>query len=295
MSNLINAIAKLNNLIAQGDISYVYFEKTHGEVFAITNNPIDSEYDVIEVNHDEVKEYFLGRAKISEYVVKYNHQLREYVIAREVATSFLKSVEDYLYQIPFEGNTFDNLEKIYVGINFRKHNATDLFYKGDHVWANNEIYKLHKDFTVEDTLDTAELFLENIVSVDKKSIPLMARKNRKGHKVLVDNQLYMINSSDDTSVYIFKNDIAKQWQFYSTKDIVVNEKLLDKEITDKVVMFFITEPDDPNILIRTIEIPIKDLIDKTKCIFPYMYESEEKNLSIFTPRLYRNYRYEVVK
>jgi hypothetical protein len=60
-------------------------------------------------------------------------------------------------------------------------------------------------------------------------------------------------------------------------------------------MFFITEPDDPNILIRTIEIPIKDLIDKTKCIFPYMYESEEKNLSIFTPRLYRNYRYEVVK
>jgi len=294
MSNLLAAISRINSLIIAGETSYVYFNKRNGDVNSISNAISETDLDYIEVDHDEVKTYFTGETRLTDYKVKYNPQIRNYVLIKQDIVNYLTSVEDYLYQIPFSGNAMTNLEHIYTGIEFAVYVPNMVYYKGQHVWCDNIIYKLDKNISSEDLITDQEIFLEDVVYIEPKMLPSVSRKNRNGTKVLISNKLYMVNATLDTDFYIYKNNLAKEWQVYVSRSSEYNAKLTSVNITNKIINLYVTQHDDPNMLIRTIEVPVKEIQDKTKIKYDYEYDSEMGQLSIYTPKLYESYQFEEI-
>ena len=68
--------------------------------------------------------------------------------------------------------------------------------------------------------------------------------------------------------------------------IIFNEKLY----------FSVTSKYDPNILYRSLEFTIGDLLDEASSIIPFIYESENSvdDVSIYTAKYFDSYAHEVI-
>jgi len=108
---------------------------------------------------------------------------------------------------------------------------------------------------------------------------------------------FKINTSHPT-IYDPFNDITLIQDYVDTCwKIYMNGSLADsfrarRLYFDKEFNFYITEYNDPNILIKTITVPIKELVENYYCILPFDdIDYDGKKISIFTRKLFNKYQY----
>ena len=97
--------------------------------------------------------------------------------------------------------------------------------------------------------------------------------------------------SDITIVQNFKN---KEWK------ITIDNSLLHMIHTEvfnhKKILLSITSENDPNIVHRTLNIDLNELLTAQSLSYPFQYESEKhyNNVSIYTPKYFNTYSHEVI-
>ena len=138
-------------------------------------------------------------------------------------------------------------------------------------------------------------FMNNI-SLDVKRFERFNVKDN-GKIVLCGRYLYQIEVSRDYDIIIQQNTIFKHWniqinpytkKFLRTSGYKPNDNLY----------FSLTAKHDPNLLIRSLQFKISDLLahDDQNPIIPFKYESESdsNDVSIFTAKYFDSYAHEVI-
>lgn len=110
-------------------------------------------------------------------------------------------------------------------------------------------------------------------------------------------KLYDITQSTDT-VYDLKitQDLLKKcWKINLSNDSK-KDLISSKYNSNDTIYFSITQRHNPNILYRSLEINLKELLNKDiEYPFEYNWEIQNKEVSIYTPKFFNSYVYEVIK
>lgn len=111
-------------------------------------------------------------------------------------------------------------------------------------------------------------------------------------------QIPFRTSTSYPTIYDPFNDITLIQDYIDTCwKIYINGSLADSFRArnlyfDKEFNFYITLYNDPNILIKTLTVPIKELIENYYCILPFdEIDYNETKISIFTRKLFTKYQY----
>ena len=136
-----------------------------------------------------------------------------------------------------------------------------------------------KDWVVNRTKNSANEFGVEIVS-----------KSDQAH-TFRNNMFEMITSNaitDNTELTIHWDQYNKKWIFIISD--YARQRIYDNEIGTKTLNFFVTYSSSFNFLIRTIEIPINQLIsDKVEIPFQSDKESDISNINLSTKHVFDNY------
>ena len=103
MSNSLKSLFEKIKIDAQtADISYVYYDKKSGEIHKISPRKEDSNYEILELDHKEVKDLLTGEKKTADYKVSYDIGTKLVILKNihEGNTVFL--YDKVLYKIPKE-------------------------------------------------------------------------------------------------------------------------------------------------------------------------------------------------
>ena len=163
--------------------------------------------------------------------------------------------------------------------------AKDILFKGD---KNNILlwrYKTKTTMLIDSTKNTKSMTdgseLELYDSLDLKN----------GEKILLGSKLYSIGSNKDYDIIITQNLPDKNW-ILSLNPSTLKFFQLSNYGQDDMLYFSITAKHDPNILYRSLQIPLSEL--KQKVILPMDHDDELGDLSIFTTKYFNAYGHEVV-
>lgn len=104
------------------------------------------------------------------------------------------------------------------------------------------------------------------------------------------------NTSSNNDIIIQQDLINKEWKLKistDTKNFLINTT----NPSNETLYFSVTSKFDPNILIRSLEVVLSDLIsnDTTSIPFRYEVESSNDNISIYTAKYFNNYIHEIVQ
>jgi hypothetical protein len=113
----------------------------------------------------------------------------------------------------------------------------------------------------------------------------------------VKYKLYDITQSTDT-VYDVKigQDLLKKCWKINLSNNSKKELLGSKYHSNDKIYFSITQKHNPNILYRSLEASLQDLLNsEIEYPFEYNWEIQNKEVSIYTPKLFDSYIYEVIK
>lgn len=164
--------------------------------------------------------------------------------------------------------------------------AKDILFKADKknilLWR----YQTKTTMLVDSTTNTKSMSHEN-------NLELYDSLNLKnGEKILLGSKLYSIGSNKDYDIIITQNIPDKNW-ILSLNPSTLKFFQLSNYGHDDMLYFSITSKHDPNILYRSLQIPLSEL--RQKVVLPMKSEDELKDLSIFTTKYFTAYGHEVVK
>jgi len=200
------------------------------------------------------------------------------------------------------------LEKVYEGI------FVDVWYKelshvaGQHIWYDGAVYKMIVDQNASTNFDinNVDLVLDNVKLFDdsNKSLDFELLINSDDH-VLSNNYLYLsknLNSDKkkqlgkEIDLYIKQNNRNNYWSFTLNERTKAALKTNYVDLNSKIVLS-VTSKEDPNWLYRLFEIPLNELVNKTSVIFEYQFnfEFDNEEVSIYTPKYFKEYSYEVIQ
>ena len=193
-------------------------------------------------------------------------------------------------------------------------------YKGDIVLKNNKLFsisfekiKIKKNKSIvnfynskntkliynpwDDCFDEANLNEDSdtLISNDIKLDLKRTEDLLNGQIVLCGTNLFLIEVTKDYDIIIQQNVKLKYWniqinpytkKFLRTSGYRPSENLY----------FSITAKHDPNILYRSLEFKISDLLTELNPIIPFIYDSEssEDDVSIYTAKYFDSYAHEVI-
>lgn len=162
--------------------------------------------------------------------------------------------------------------------------------KGDIILDNNKLYSVDFEEQEMDENDISTFFYLNstITTTVDDLIPVTDLKN--GQKLLSGKRLYHLIFNKDYDIIVRQNTQDKVW------DMVINpytKKFLRN--TNEKLYFSITSKYDPNILYRSLEFNVGELIEKS-AVIPFIYdiESSAENVSIYTAKYFDSYAHEVI-
>ena len=163
--------------------------------------------------------------------------------------------------------------------------AKDILFKADKknilLWR----YQTKTTMLVDSTTNTKSMSHEN-------NLELYDSLNLKnGEKILLGSKLYSIGSNKDYDIIITQNLPDKNW-ILSLNPSTLKFFKLSNYGQDDMLYFSITSKHDPNILYRSLQIPLSEL--RQKVILPMIYDNELEDLSIFTTKYFTAYGHEVV-
>lgn len=102
------------------------------------------------------------------------------------------------------------------------------------------------------------------------------------------------NIESNPDLIIIQNFKNKEWEMR------IDDSLLSMSYTEahnyKKVLFSITSENDPNIVYRTLNVDLNELLTAQSLSYPFQYESEKhyNNVSIYTPKYFNTYSHEVI-
>ena len=296
---LVNVLQRINKSIKSTIYSYVYYNELSGEIMSISNTEQINEYQVLKVEHEQVRNILEGRYKYSDYIVTYDNSQKMYVLKRADFKLRTHDIRSKIYEVKKVFTDYYHKE-IYKGMH------VDVWYKelehttGQHVWYNKNVYKAINNISmnVEFNTDDYELVVNDVKLYRDKNINLYFEPLEiLGEKFLKDNYLYSYVKGIETDDCYIEQDLRnKQWFIsiaFSLKEDASFRRIQD--LHNKKLFFNITRLHDPNILYRSIGINLKDLLDSPGIPIPFIYDWEEhgKDVSIFTNRYLDSYAYRV--
>jgi len=110
-------------------------------------------------------------------------------------------------------------------------------------------------------------------------------------------KLYDITRSTDTvyDVKISQDQLKKCWKISLSND-TKRELLGSKYHSNDTIYFSVTQKHNPNILYRSLEVSLNVLLNnEIEYLFEYDWEMQNKEVSIYTPKFFNSYVYEVIK
>ena len=136
-----------------------------------------------------------------------------------------------------------------------------------------------------------------VFDIGLKEYTLRERGDLETENDHVYNTLYEVPMfvDGDCDLTIFQDNIKQSWTIKVSKSL---REFLNSEAVNinSNIFFSITAKYDPNILYRSLEFTIGDLLDETSSIIPFIYESENSvdDVSIYTAKYFDSYAHEVI-
>jgi len=190
---------------------------------------------------------------------------------------------------------------VYVGI------YIDVWYKelshlaGQHVWYKNTVYKFKKDQTENTNFKKSNccIIVENVkLYSDANKLLQLDNDITTGDIILNNNNLYKVNDFKNkkaSDIRVCQNINQGVWELelnLDTKRFLRRSGYNPKE----TLYFSVTSKFDPNILYRSLECIMSDLLSDVVHSIPFKYDIEysEADVSIYTAKYFENYSHEVI-
>lgn len=314
MSDLQSLIKKLN-VAPVATQSYIYYEKETGKINKVSSrNTFEEGFNIFEIDTEEVKPILTGERRTEEFTITYDVSSKQ-VRLKEIAYDDSHNTAATLcYQLPIVNRTNNNgfvedytkivvLRPEYVGLHI------DVWYDelphlaGQHIWINDTVYKLLTDqpTNTKFTTDNAELIVENVkLYRDKNKALKITDSVAVGDLILKYNNIFVFDY-DDCNINLENDIIVRQDTENRSWNISINphtKKFLRMSgYNPKETLYFsVTAKYDPNILYRSLEFNVGDLLSESVSIIPFICDAEQdpNNVSIYTAKYFENYAHEVI-
>lgn len=172
-TNIIDILQSVSNSVSSSNLSYVYYTPSNGRLSKVSNRKQNHDsLDVLEVQHDQVKEILEGSKKIEDYIVEYDLSIKQLVLKELTYESNLTSVSNLLHLLPITySNTNINkdaepvvLKEIYDGVDVFVWLPGVTYPADSLVWHNKTVYKLNTETNVLDFKQAdSKVYIKNVV------------------------------------------------------------------------------------------------------------------------------------
>lgn len=119
-----------------------------------------------------------------------------------------------------------------------------------------------------------------------------------GQKILVGKTLFLTKEIEryNFDINIVQNNIKGLWEVYLSDQMI---RSLDRinYFAEDILYFSVTAKHDPNILYRTIEFSLRDLLNERHCSYPFRYDWEfnKDDVSVYTSKFFDSYSHEILE
>jgi len=119
-----------------------------------------------------------------------------------------------------------------------------------------------------------------------------------GSKVLIGKSLSLVRSKEvfDSDINLVQNNAKGSWNIYLGKKTA---KALQNTnwIGIDTMYFSVTSKFDPNVLYRTLEFSLNDLVAGAEYVFPFKYawEHSKEDISVYATKYFETYAHEIVE
>ena len=180
-----------------------------------------------------------------------------------------------IYSINFLQQDFD---KDKTSIFFYKDPTTLLYY--------NDKNCLEVDLnTVEEEVEVKDIELDLTDPTDLKN----------GQIILSGKELFQMQVDKEYDIIVQQNTVSKSW------NVIINpytkKFLLTSGYNSQETLYFsVTAKYDPNILYRSLEFKVSDLLNEHRSVIPFIYdvECDDKDVSIYTAKYFDSYAHEII-
>ena len=144
-----------------------------------------------------------------------------------------------------------------------------------------------------DEIAVIDVLNSDLYSYEKMSVyPVGELKN--GDIVLNGTRLFCYHVDKQFDLIIRKNNVERKWEVHlnpHTKKFLTTAGFTSED----TIFVSVTEKYDPNILYKTINIPVESLVQKGSLYIDFE-DTSERNLdcSIYTTKYFENYGYEEI-
>ena len=210
----------------------------------------------------------------------------------EMIISNVKLFNDANKSLQFEehigdGDLYLDHNKVYsaaiIDAVYSKSSSDVLFYSKENKFLSwNE---QDNSFFIVDPFDT-----QNYSIVENTEVEILSQTSLKtGDKVLIGKKLYQVELDKEYDIIVKQDKQQKHWSFE------VNPTIRDFLVRNNndVMYVSVTRKHDPNILHRSLRIPISDL--GIVEIIPFDHDSEMDNVSLYTAKYFDSYAHEVIE
>jgi len=307
----------LKNLTASAvsTMSYVYYNKENGKIHKISSKNIAEEgFEVFEIETDEVKPILTGERRTEEFTITYDVSLKQIRLKEVAYDDTFKTADTMCYQVPMvrrvDKSAFleDYTKEVsplaqYIGIH------VDVWYEelshlaGQHIWINDTVYKILKDQPANTKFitDNAELIVENVKMYrDENKALTIDDTIDVGDLILKYNNIFVFDLAD-CNVNLENDIVIRQDTDFDTWNIRINphtKKFLRMSgyNPNETLYFSVTEKYNPNILYRSLEFKIGDLLSESTSLIPFICDAEQdpNNVSIYTAKYFDKYVHEII-
>jgi hypothetical protein len=243
MSNIVDFFKSLNVQLEVSNESYVYYDADTGKIVKISNRKTaDSEYSVLEVSHDQVKDILEGRRNTNDFIVTYDLSVKQLALKEVTYETEIESVSSLLHRLKITHDFYDPenpvkervYEEIYDGVTVYIWIPHQSYVKNSLVWFDNNVYKLKTNINSKEfDLNNAELYVESVNLTDEKIIlsDIVVDEYKKEYEgIFVDvwyKELGHLKGQHvwyNNTVYKYINDQPKDTAFnYKSVEVVVSD------------------------------------------------------------------------
>ncbi len=189
------------------------------------------------------------------------------------------------------GNIILNNNKIYsiqyIAQEFDKDKRSIFFYNTE----RTILYYNDKNCIETDLNDITESETFNDKQLTLTSIPDL----KNGQIILSGKQLYQVQVDKEYDIIVQQNSISKTWNMILnpyTKKFLLTSGYRPGEI----LYFSVTSKYDPNVLYRSLEFSVADLLSENSAVIPFKYAAEGNinEVSIYTAKYFESYAHESI-
>lgn len=154
-------------------------------------------------------------------------------------------------------------------------------------------------FEYENGTTQIDLDKDSIKVSSYNKLPLVRNEDLEdGQKVLIENKLYIASPIQNLKhdISVCQNKIENKWYVYLNRD-TKRELIKSGFRSNDIIYFSVTAKHDPNILYKTMEFKVKDLLSNRIREYPFQesWESDGTEVSIYTSKFFESYAHEIIQ